>query len=135
MFRTEAKPRTLFDKIWDSHVVERFGDGTCVLYVDRHLLDEHGSPRAFDGLRAAGLRVRRPEATIAVADHNIPTEDRRGGITDEKSRLQVETLEANVEAFGVPYMAGQVDDNVDIELLDKDQRARIRRATGWRMKS
>ena len=101
---TTAGPRTLFDKIWDAHVVERLGDGTCVLYVDRHLLDEHGSPQAFDGLRRAGLRVRRPEATLAVADHNIPTEDRRGGIKDEKSRLQVETLEANVAAFGVPYI-------------------------------
>jgi 3-isopropylmalate/(R)-2-methylmalate dehydratase large subunit len=101
---TEATPRTLFDKIWEGHVVERLGDGTCVLYIDRHLLDEHGSPQAFDGLRQAGLPVRRPAATIAVADHNIPTEDRRGGIRDEKSRLQVETLEANVAEFGVPYI-------------------------------
>ena len=100
----DTKPRTLFDKIWDAHVVERLGDGTCVLYIDRHLLDEHGSPQAFDGLRRSGLPVRRPEATLAVADHNIPTEDRRGGIKDEKSRLQVETLEANVAQFGVPYI-------------------------------
>ena len=101
---TEAKPRTLFDKIWDAHVVERLGDGTCVLYIDRHLLDEHGSPQAFAGLSRAGLPVRRPQATLAVADHNIPTEDRRGGIKDEKSRLQVATLEANVAEFGVPYI-------------------------------
>ena len=101
---TEAEPRTLLDKIWDAHVVERLGDGTCVLYIDRHLLDEHGSPQAFAGLRRAGLPVRRPQATLAVADHNIPTEDRRGGIKDEKSRLQVETLEANVAEFGVPYI-------------------------------
>jgi len=97
-------PRTLLDKIWDSHVVEQIGDDTCVLYIDRHLLDEHGSPQAFDGLRRAGLTVRRPEATLAVADHNIPTADRRGGIEDAASRLQVETLEANVAAFGVPYI-------------------------------
>lgn len=101
---TATTPRTLFDKIWDAHVVERLGDGTCVLYIDRHLLDEHGSPQAFDGLRRAGLPVRRPEATLAVADHNIPTEDRRGGIRDPASRLQVETLEANVAEFGVPYI-------------------------------
>ena len=101
---TGPKPRTLFDKIWDSHVVERLGDGTCVLYVDRHLLDELHSPQAFAGLRLAGRPVRRPEATLAVADHNIPTEDRRAGIKDEGSRLQVETLEANVREFGVPYI-------------------------------
>jgi 3-isopropylmalate/(R)-2-methylmalate dehydratase large subunit len=97
-------PRTLFDKIWESHVVDRFGDDTCVLYIDRHLLDEHGSPQAFDGLRRAGLVVRCPQATLAVADHNIPTEDRHGGIEDAASRLQVETLEANVVEFGVPYI-------------------------------
>ena len=97
-------PRTLFDKIWESHVVDRFGDDTCVLYIDRHLLDEHGSPQAFDGLRRAGLAVRCPQATLAVADHNIPTEDRHGGIEDAASRLQVETLEANVVEFGVPYI-------------------------------
>lgn len=97
-------PRTLFDKIWESHVVERLGDDTCVLYIDRHLLDEHGSPQAFDGLRRAGLDVHRPEATLAVADHNIPTEDRHGRIEDADSRRQVETLEANVAAFGVPYI-------------------------------
>jgi 3-isopropylmalate/(R)-2-methylmalate dehydratase large subunit len=101
---TGARPRTLYDKIWDAHVVERLGDGACVLYVDRHLLDELHSPQAFDGLRRAGRRVRRPQATIAVADHNIPTEDRRAGIADERSRLLVETLEADVEQFGVPYI-------------------------------
>ena len=100
----EIVPRTLFDKIWDAHVVERYDDGVCLLYVDRHLLDEIHSPQAFEGLRRAGLPVRRPEATIAVADHNIPTEDRRGGILEAESRLQVATLEADVEAFGVPYI-------------------------------
>ena len=96
-------PRTLFDKIWDAHVVEQLPDGTCLLYIDRHLVHEVTSPQAFEGLRAAGRRVRRPEATIAVADHNIPTSGRGGGITEPESRLQVETLEQNVAAFGVPY--------------------------------
>ncbi|MGC8524441.1 MAG: 3-isopropylmalate dehydratase large subunit [Acidibrevibacterium sp.] len=96
-------PRTLFDKIWDAHVVEQLPDGTCLLYIDRHLVHEVTSPQAFEGLRAAGRPVRRPEATIAVADHNIPTSDRRRGIAEPESRLQVETLERNVAAFGVPY--------------------------------
>jgi len=96
-------PRTLFDKIWDAHVVERLGDGTCVLYIDRHLVHEVTSPQAFEGLRVAGRVVRRPEATIAVVDHNVPTSDRRHGIAEPESRLQVETLERNVAEFGVPY--------------------------------
>ncbi len=96
-------PRTLFDKVWDAHVVERLGDGTCVLYIDRHLVHEVTSPQAFEGLRVAGRRVRRPDATIAVTDHNVPTSDRRGGIAEPESRLQIETLERNVAEFGVPY--------------------------------
>ncbi|HTS90740.1 MAG TPA: 3-isopropylmalate dehydratase large subunit [Stellaceae bacterium] len=98
-----TKPRTLFDKIWDSHVVDRQPDGTCLLYVDRHLVHEVTSPQAFEGLRATGRRVRRPDATIAVADHNVPTTDRSRGIEEPESRLQVETLERNVKEFGVPY--------------------------------
>jgi 3-isopropylmalate/(R)-2-methylmalate dehydratase large subunit len=97
-------PRTLFDKIWDAHVVERLGDGTCVLYIDRHLLHEVTSPQAFEGLRLAGRPVRRPDATIAVVDHNVPTSDRRLGIAEPESRLQIETLERNVAEFGVPYI-------------------------------
>ena len=95
--------RTLFDKVWDSHVVDRLEDGTCVLYIDRHLVHEVTSPQAFEGLRLAGRPVRRPEATIAVVDHNVPTDDRRAGIQEEESRIQVETLERNVADFGVPY--------------------------------
>lgn len=95
--------RTLFDKIWDSHVVERLPDGTCILYIDRHLVHEVTSPQAFEGLRMAGRRVRRPEATFAVADHNVPTSDRSKGIDEPESRIQVETLEKNVAEFGVPY--------------------------------
>ena len=97
-------PRTLFDKLWESHVVDRLEDGTCVLYIDRHLVHEVTSPQAFEGLRLAGRGVRRPDATIAVVDHNVPTSDRRAGIAEPESRLQVETLEQNVAAFGVPYI-------------------------------
>lgn len=97
-------PRTLFDKIWDAHVVDRLEDGTCVLYIDRHLVHEVTSPQAFEGLRLAGRKVRRVDATIAVVDHNIPTDaDRLKGINEPESKLQIETLEQNVAAFGVPY--------------------------------
>jgi 3-isopropylmalate/(R)-2-methylmalate dehydratase large subunit len=101
-----SKPRTLFDKIWDSHVVEKLPDGTCILYIDRHLVHEVTSPQAFEGLRLAGRKVRRPDCTIAVADHNIPTVGSRvpGDIKEEDSRIQVETLEKNVVEFGVPYI-------------------------------
>ena len=95
--------RTLYDKLWDDHVVRTEDDGTVTLYLDRHLVHEVTSPQAFDGLRTAGRRVRRPEATLAVVDHNIPTSDRSQGIAEEESRIQVETLESNVAAFGVPY--------------------------------
>ncbi len=96
--------RTLFDKIWDAHVVDRMPDGTCVLYIDRHLVHEVTSPQAFEGLRLAGRRVRRVDATIAVVDHNIPTDaDRSNGINEPESKLQIETLERNVADFGVPY--------------------------------
>jgi len=98
-----SAPRTLFDKIWDSHVVNRQEDGTCLLYIDRHLVHEVTSPQAFEGLRLAGRAVRQPQATLAVADHNVPTTDRSEGIADEESRIQVETLEKNCKDFGVPY--------------------------------
>ncbi|MCZ8310578.1 MAG: 3-isopropylmalate dehydratase large subunit [Magnetospirillum sp.] len=98
-----TKPRTLFDKIWDSHVVHRQDDGTCVLYIDRHLVHEVTSPQAFEGLRLTGRTVRRPDATIAVADHNVPTTDRSKGIADPESRIQVETLEANAKQFGITH--------------------------------
>ncbi|HFD15805.1 MAG TPA: 3-isopropylmalate dehydratase large subunit [Rhodospirillales bacterium] len=96
-------PRTLFEKIWDSHVVEEQEDGTCLLYIDRHLVHEVTSPQAFEGLRQSGRRVRRPDATLAVPDHNVPTTDRSKGIADETSRIQVETLEKNCEEFGIPF--------------------------------
>ncbi|MBB2202894.1 3-isopropylmalate dehydratase large subunit [Gluconacetobacter tumulisoli] len=95
--------RTLFDKIWDSHVVERLPDGTAILYIDRHLVHEVTSPQAFEGLRMSGRRLRRPDATIAVVDHNVPTSDRTQPIEEPESRNQIETLERNVREFDVPY--------------------------------
>ncbi len=100
-----AKPRTLFDKIWDAHLVDVQDDGTCLIYIDRHLVHEVTSPQAFEGLRMAGRKVRHPEATLAVADHNVPTTDRSKGIANEESRVQVETLAKNAADFGVPYYA------------------------------
>ena len=100
-----AQPRTLFDKIWDSHLVHRQDDGTCLIYIDRHLVHEVTSPQAFEGLRLAGRTVRRPDATLAVADHNVPTTDRAAGIADPESRIQVETLAKNAAATGVSYFA------------------------------
>jgi 3-isopropylmalate/(R)-2-methylmalate dehydratase large subunit len=100
-----ARPRTLFDKIWDAHVVETLPDGTAILYIDKHLTHEVTSPQAYEGLRMAGRKVRRPDATIAVVDHNIATDaSRYGTIEDPESRQQVETLERNVKEFGVPYI-------------------------------
>ena len=101
--RLPPPPRTLFEKIWDAHVVHRQDDGTCVIYIDRHLVHEVTSPQAFEGLRMAGRPVRRTDATIAVADHNTPTTPVGEGGMDEESRIQVETLEKNVAEFGVPY--------------------------------
>ena len=100
---TTLPATTLFDKIWHSHVVEQLDDGTALLYIDRHLVHEVTSPQAFEGLRASGRPVRCPDATIAVADHNVPTSDRNQTIEEPESRLQIETLERNVAEFGVPY--------------------------------
>ena len=101
---TETMPKTLYDKIWDAHVVQEEADGACVLYIDRHLVHEVTSPQAFEGLRMAGLKVRRPEATLAVPDHNVPTtSDRLQEIKDEESRIQVDALRKNAADFGVEY--------------------------------
>ncbi|MBO0765870.1 MAG: 3-isopropylmalate dehydratase large subunit [Hyphomicrobiaceae bacterium] len=99
----KGRPKALYDKIFDDHVVARQPDGTCILYIDRHLVHEVTSPQAFEGLRLAGRKVRAPEKTLAVVDHNVPTSDRRGGITDPESRLQVETLARNAKDFGIEY--------------------------------
>ncbi|MDJ1159711.1 3-isopropylmalate dehydratase large subunit [Chelatococcus sp. SYSU_G07232] len=97
------KARTLYDKIWDDHVVDTQPDGTCLLYIDRHLVHEVTSPQAFEGLRVAGRRVRAPEKTLAVVDHNVPTTDRSKGIDDPESATQVATLAENAREFGVEY--------------------------------
>ena len=96
---------TLYDKIWQAHLVSEQDDGNCLLYIDRHLVHEVTSPQAFEGLRNAKRAVRAPNRTLAVADHNIPTTDRSAGIEDEESRIQVEALEKNAAEFGVPYFA------------------------------
>ena len=97
-------PRTLFDKIWDEHLVATRSDGTSLLYIDRHLVHEVTSPQAFEGLREAGRPLRRPNSILSVADHNVPTAEREQGIEDETCRLQVEALESNVKDYGVPYL-------------------------------
>ena len=97
-------PKTLYDKIWDAHVAHQGDDGTCLLYIDRHLVHEVTSPQAFEGLRMSGRKVRAPEKTIAVPDHNVPTTlDRLKGIDNEESRIQVEALDKNAREFGVVY--------------------------------
>ena len=103
-------PRTLYEKVWDAHVVERRDDGSCLIYIDRHLVHEVTSPQAFEGLRAAGRLVRRPDLTLAVPDHNLPTTPRVDAhgrelpIKDADSAMQLDALRANVAAFGVPYI-------------------------------
>ncbi|MEQ8480197.1 MAG: 3-isopropylmalate dehydratase large subunit [Hoeflea sp.] len=97
-------PRTIYDKIWDDHVVSQQDDGTCLLYIDRHLVHEVTSPQAFEGLRTAHRTVRAPDKTLAVVDHNVPTSpDRALGIKNEESRIQVEALANNAAEFGVEY--------------------------------
>jgi 3-isopropylmalate/(R)-2-methylmalate dehydratase large subunit len=95
--------KTLYDKIFDEHIVHQQDDGTALLYIDRHLVHEVTSPQAFEGLRMTGRKVRAPEKTLAVVDHNVPTTDRRKGIADEESRVQVETLANNARDFGIEY--------------------------------
>lgn len=96
--------KTLYDKIWDDHLVSTNTDGTSLLYIDRHLVHEVTSPQAFEGLRIAGRKVRQPEKTLAVVDHNVPTSpDRVNGIANEESRIQVEALAQNAKDFGIEY--------------------------------
>jgi 3-isopropylmalate/(R)-2-methylmalate dehydratase large subunit len=98
-----AKARTLYDKIWDDHVVDTQPDGTCLIYIDRHLVHEVTSPQAFEGLRVAGRKVRQPERTLAVVDHNVPTTDRSHGIEDPEAATQVAALAQNARDFGIEY--------------------------------
>src|SRR3954466_7146394 len=97
--------KTLYDKLWESHVVRADDDGTTVLYIDRHLVHEVTSPQAFEGLRVAKRPLWRTSANLAVADHNVPTTDRKDGIADPTSRLQVETLDANAKSYGLTYFS------------------------------
>jgi 3-isopropylmalate/(R)-2-methylmalate dehydratase large subunit len=98
-----VKPRTLYDRIWDEHLIDEQPDGTSLIYIDRHLVHEVTSPQAFEGLRAAKRPVRRPDKTLAVVDHNVPTTDRSAGIDDPESAIQVDTLAQNARAFGIEY--------------------------------
>ena len=94
-------PQTLYEKIWNEHIVHQQGDGTTLLYVDRHLIHEVTSPQAFEGLRLSKRKVRKPNLTLAVADHNVPTTNRSKGIDDEESKIQIEALEKNCKEFGI----------------------------------
>lgn len=116
-----GEPTTLYDKIWDSHLVDVQEDGASLLYIDRHLVHEVTSPQAFEGLRVAGRKVRRPDATFAVADHNVPTKDLDKGITDPESKLQVETLEANVKEFDVNYFSMTDDRRGIVHIIGPEQ--------------
>ena len=108
-----SQSRTLYDKIWDDHLVADNEDGTSLIYIDRHLVHEVTSPQAFEGLRLTGRKVRSPQRTLAVVDHNVPTTDRTHGIDDPESRLQVETMAENAREFGVEYF-NELDKRQDI---------------------
>src|SRR5437868_8416534 len=119
-----AGPRTLFDKIWESHVIAPQGEGTYLIYIDLHLIHEVTTPQAFEGLKLAGRKVRRPDATMAVADHNIPTTNRAAGvagIANPESKLQVDVLERNVREFGVPYFAIDSIDQGIVHIIGPEQ--------------
>ncbi len=98
-----AKPTTLYDKIWNDHLVHEAEDGTCLLYIDRHLVHEVTSPQAFEGLRTTGRKVRAPKKTLAVVDHNVPTTDRSKPNPDPESAEQIAALAENAREFGVEY--------------------------------
>ena len=103
------KPKTLFEKIWDAHVVRREAAAPALLYVDLHLVHEVTSPQAFEGLRLSGRKVRRPDLTIATLDHNVPTTERGLPIRDETSRKQIEAMKANCEEFGIELFGMESD--------------------------
>ena len=121
------RPRTLYEKIWDAHVVERRGDGTCLIYIDRHLVHEVTSPQAFEGLRLAGRRVRRPDLTLAVPDHNLPTTPRVASdgrpipIADPESAAQLEALQANVADFGIPHIPATAVEQGIVHVIGPEQ--------------
>ncbi|MGE0736965.1 MAG: aconitase family protein, partial [Alphaproteobacteria bacterium] len=98
-----SMPRTLFQKIWDSHLVDRQPDGVSLLYIDLHLTHEITSAQAFEGLRINNRKVRRPDLTLAVVDHNVPTTDRSKPVEDEEARIQIDQLDKNAKEFGIEY--------------------------------
>jgi 3-isopropylmalate/(R)-2-methylmalate dehydratase large subunit len=122
-----SNPRTLYEKIWDAHVVERRDDGTCLIYIDRHLVHEVTSPQAFEGLRAAGRKVRRPDLTLAVPDHNLPTTPRVGTdgkrlpIADVESAQQLAALEANAPAAGIRYIDATAPEQGIVHVVGPEQ--------------
>ncbi len=121
------QPKTLYEKIWDAHVVEKRDDGTCILFIDRHLVHEVTSPQAFEGLRAAGRTVRRPDLTLAVPDHNLPTTARRDAkgnripIADPQSAQQLEALESNAPAFGIRYIEDAAPEQGIVHVVGPEQ--------------
>lgn len=123
----QPHPQTLYEKIWNAHVVDRRDDGTCLIYIDRHLVHEVTSPQAFEGLRLAGRRVRRPDLTLAVPDHNLPTtvrvdaDGKRIPIADPASAAQLAALEANVALFGVPYFTDRAAEQGIVHVVGPEQ--------------
>ena len=121
------KPRTLYEKIWDAHVVDRRDDGNCLVYIDRHLVHEVTSPQAFEGLRLAGHKVRRPDLTLAVPDHNLPTTARRDAsgnrvpIADPESAQQLAALETNAPAFGIRYIGDADPEQGIVHVIGPEQ--------------
>jgi 3-isopropylmalate/(R)-2-methylmalate dehydratase large subunit len=122
-----SRPRTLYEKIWDAHVVSARGDGTCLIYIDRHLVHEVTSPQAFEALRVAGRKVRRPDLTLAVPDHNLPTTARldaagaRIPIADAESAAQLAALEANAPAFGIRYIGASDAEQGIVHVVGPEQ--------------
>ncbi|WP_336987134.1 3-isopropylmalate dehydratase large subunit [Altererythrobacter aquiaggeris] len=122
-----SKPRTLYEKIWDAHVVERRDDGTSLIYIDRHLVHEVTSPQAFEALRVSGRKVRRPDLTLAVPDHNLPTTPRldpqglKVPIADAQSAAQLEALEANAPAFGIRYIDAAAAEQGIVHVIGPEQ--------------
>jgi len=113
--------RTLYDKIWDDHVVHARDDGTSLIWIDRHLIHEVTTPQAFEGLRAAGRAVRRPDLTLAVPDHNVPTEHRFEPIADAQSAHQVAMLETNCAAFGIEHIAINAPEQGIVHVIGPEQ--------------
>src|SRR5690606_27458055 len=122
-----SKPRTLYEKIWDAHVVERRDDGTSLIFIDRHLVHEVTSPQAFEALRMNGRKVRRPELTLAVPDHHLPTTPRIDAagdpvpIADQQSRQQLEALEKNAPEFGIRYFGATAREQGIVHVVGPEQ--------------